>query len=123
MTQLTDQQIEDVLKKNPDNRYEYLIDSIKDSGEMWILADDVGAVMFNSEDEEDLVPIWPTKQFAELWRSDEWQHCQPVSITIEKWLADWTPGLEEDEIAIVAFPNQDNEGLILAPYQLHERLE
>ncbi|MBE1300833.1 MAG: DUF2750 domain-containing protein [Alteromonadaceae bacterium] len=123
MTQLTDQQIEDVLKKNPDNRYEYLLDSIKESGEMWILADDVGAVMFNSEDEEDLVPIWPTKQFAELWRSDEWQHCKPIAVTVKKWLADWTPGLEEDEIAIVAFPNQDNEGLILAPYQLHERLE
>jgi type III secretion protein J len=42
---------------------------------------------------------------------------------LEKWHERWTNGLEEDELAIVVFPNQHNEGLIFFPDEFDDALQ
>ncbi len=123
MAELSEKQQNDILARNDDNRYQYLLEQAKQQQCVWILADEVGAVMFTDDDENDLVPIWPEAVFAELWRSEEWQHCEAKAISLEKWVKDWSPGLEKDEINVLVFPNQDNQGLVVEPWELHGRLK
>jgi hypothetical protein len=70
--------------------------------------------MLNTDD-EDCVPIWPHEVFATAWATDEWEGCKAQRISLKKWYDDWTFGLMDDDLAIVVFPNEDDEGLVTFP--------
>lgn len=95
-----------------DQRYTYLLNQIKQHQQIWILTDDDGCVMLNSED-EDCVPVWPNAEQAIDWATDEWAECKPMAIALEQWLERWTTGLTNDDIAIAAFPSKQEEGMVL----------
>lgn len=114
--------ISSLLQKNADNRLAYLLEQAKEQQQVWILTDDTGAVMFQSE-EEDCIPVWPSKEVARLWCNGDWQDCRPHAIDLSTWSERWTPGLEDDEVNILAFPNEQDEGIILLPWEFQEKLE
>ncbi|NLS13438.1 DUF2750 domain-containing protein [Vibrio sp. SM6] len=111
---LTDERIKELLQLDVDARYRYLIKQVVESREIWILTDEHGCVMLNTED-DDCVPVWPNQEFAALWATGEWEDCQPQAISLNKWHSRWTNGLLDDELSVVAFPNADLEGVILFP--------
>ncbi|WP_154124901.1 DUF2750 domain-containing protein [Grimontia hollisae] len=111
---LTQERIAEILTFDVDQRYKYLVKEVVENREIWILTDEHGCVMLNTED-EDCVPVWPNKEFAQEWATGEWEHCKPEPISLNKWHSRWTNGLLDDELSIVAFPNTDLEGLVLYP--------
>ncbi|WP_395339758.1 DUF2750 domain-containing protein [Ningiella sp. W23] len=110
-----------VMQMSADKRYRYLVDQAKQNETLWILTDDDGCVMLNAED-EDCVPVWPAKDFANYWATGEWEHCRAQAISLEDWLERWTPGLEEDDLLLVAFPNPNEQGLVIEPDMFDEDL-
>lgn len=119
---LTQQQIDTVNKMRPDERFNYCIKEIAKQRKVWILTDEHGCVMLNTED-EDCVPVWPNEEFANEWATGEWEHCKAESISTAKWFSRWTYGLEEDELAIVLFPNSNEEGVVLYPDEFEFELK
>ncbi|MCG7488109.1 DUF2750 domain-containing protein [Vibrio sp. Of14-4] len=111
---LSAQEIETVLKMREDERFSYAIKEIVKHKKVWILTDEHGCVMLNTED-EDCVPIWPHHEFASLWATGEWEHCKAECISTAKWFSRWTRGLEDDDLSVVVFPNQNEEGLVVYP--------
>ena len=111
---LSDQQIKTIQQYDAQQRYTYLTKEVVKSKEIWLLVDEHGCVMLNTE-EEDCVPVWPNQEFALAWATEEWAHCNAQAIPLEQWHNRWTNGLEEDELAIVVFPDQNYEGLIFFP--------
>ncbi len=111
---LTAELIATIEKYDEQKRFKYLLEQVISNREIWILVDEHGCMMLNTED-EDCVPVWPNKEFAENWITDDWQACKAQAISLSKWQSHWTVGLEEDELAIVVFPNQAEEGLVLFP--------
>ena len=89
--------------------------------EIWILADEHGCIILKTED-EDCVPVWPNEEFSQRWATDEWQHCKAEVISLSKWYSHWSTSLADDELALVTFPNQDNQGLVLFPEEFEEAL-
>jgi hypothetical protein len=123
MTQALDQDsIANIERFTPEERLKYLLKEIVKQKQIWILTDEDGCVMLNTED-EDCAPVWPNKEFAQSWATGEWQDCEPKAISLEKWYASWTSGLEEDDVFIAVFPNQDEEGLIISPQELDYELK
>lgn len=114
MTTLSSEQIAEILKYNAEQRLSYSYKTIKQHQEIWILTDDHGAVMLNTDD-EDCIPVWPLKEFAERWATGEWQGFEAVAISLNKWQSRWTQGLIDDDLAVVVFPSETEEGLILYP--------
>ena len=113
-TALTEQQVKTVLKYDASQRYTYTLKEIIKNQEVWLLVDEHGCVMLNTDD-DDCVPVWPNQEFAQAWATEEWSHCSTEAISLEKWHQRWSTGLEDDELSVVIFPNQNNEGLILFP--------
>ncbi len=112
--QLDEQQIKKIQKYDAQQRYSYLLKEVVKNSQIWLLVDEHGCVMLNTED-EDCVPVWPNQEFAEAWATEEWSHCKAEAISLQKWFDRWTHGLEEDELALVVFPDQNSEGLIFFP--------
>jgi hypothetical protein len=122
---MSDQIDTETLKKiqsyGAEKRYQYLLKQVAQHQEVWILKDEHGCVMLNSED-EDCVPIWPHKEAAEAWATEDWEQCRAESIDLDTWLSRWTKGLIDDEIAIAVFPDTNSEGLVVYPDEFEEQL-
>jgi len=108
------QQVKTIQQYAPQKRYNYLIEEVLKNQKIWLLVDEHGCVMLNTDD-EDCVPVWPNKEFAQSWATEEWSHCTPEAIELDKWHNKWSRGLEEDELSVVVFPDENSEGLILFP--------
>ncbi|KHA60492.1 phage-shock protein [Vibrio variabilis] len=111
---LSQDQIATVNKMRAEERFNYCIKEIAKHRKVWILTDEHGCVMLNTED-EDCVPVWPHEEFANQWATGEWEHCKAESISTAKWFSRWTYGLEDDELAVAVFPNNEEEGVVLYP--------
>ncbi|WP_088329472.1 DUF2750 domain-containing protein [Lacimicrobium sp. SS2-24] len=110
-----------LLAQNPEQRAEYLFTTIKQQGDIWTLVDDDGAMILTSDD-EDCIPVWPDEVFAQDWINGDWSQCRAYRISLEDWLQRWLPGLEEDDIQIALFPVPAEEGLILPPWEMKDKL-
>ncbi len=104
-----------------EKRFDHLISRVVETGELWILTDQQGSVMLNTDD-EDCVPVWPDLEFAEQWATGDWSDCEAMPITLKQWNHRWTPGLEEDGFAVIVFPlpgaSGDEDGLVVWPEEL-----
>ncbi|OEE75397.1 DUF2750 domain-containing protein [Vibrio genomosp. F6] len=107
-------QIDAINKYDEEKRFKYCVKEIVENREVWILTDEHGCVMLNTE-EEDCVPVWPNQEFAQAWATGEWEACKAEAISLNKWHSRWTVGLEDDELVVVVFPNEKEEGVILFP--------
>ncbi|WP_286266798.1 DUF2750 domain-containing protein [Thalassotalea atypica] len=120
--ELSQEKINQVLSFNDEQRAKYFFTEVTKNNEIWILSDEHGCVMLNSED-EDCVPVWPNQEFALAWANQEWQDCQAQAISINKWFSRWSHGLTDDELALVVFPSADEQGLIFYPDELEFELK
>jgi hypothetical protein len=121
MNELTPQRIKEILNFDAQQRFQYLCKEINKQQQVWLLIDEHGCVMLNTED-EDCVPVWPNKVFAEDWATEEWSHCKAEAIDLNKWTERWTKGLTEDELSIVVFPDKELNGIILFPDEFEYEL-
>ena len=119
---LEPEKIKQILQMDDAQRAVYFINEAVSQNELWILTDEHGCVMLNTE-EEDCVPVWPNKEFAQAWATDGWQACQPEAISLNKWFSRWSTGLADDELAIVVFPSQNEQGLVYYPDELEHELK
>ncbi|XPF93075.1 DUF2750 domain-containing protein [Colwellia sp. RE-S-Sl-9] len=110
-----------ILNLNDESRVTYFLKEVREHQTIWILTDEHGCVMLNTED-EDCVPVWPSKETAELWINEEWNTCKAEAISLNKWYSRWTQGLLDDELAIVVFPNTNEQGVVLYPDELEDEL-
>ena len=114
--------INDVKKYNEEQLYAFFVSEAIAAGQIWILMDEYGSVMLNTDD-EDCVPVWPSQTLAQAWATGEWDHCKAESISISTWHSRWTGGLEEDGFAVVVCPIEDQEGLVIYPEDLDKALQ
>jgi len=122
MENLTPEQVTRVLTLDQQQRFQYLCKEVNKQQSIWLLVDEHGCVMLNTED-EDCIPVWPNKEFAEDWATEEWSHCTAEAISLNKWYERWSRGLEEDELSVVVFPDKELKGLILFPDEFEEALK
>lgn len=111
-----------ISKYNEEQLYAYFISEVVSEGQIWILVDEYGSVMLNTED-EDCVPVWPSLEMAQTWATAEWDNCKAEAISLDKWHKRWTGGLEEDGFAVVICPLEDREGLVIYPEDLEKALQ
>lgn len=64
-----------------------------------------GYVMIGSNDVE-VLPVWPEKEFAELFLTDSWTNYTVEEQNISDFL-NWLDILALDNVKIAAFPNLD----------------
>lgn len=107
-------EIDQLLALPYDKRKQAFQQIVAQRQELWILADADGAVMLVAED-EDCIPVWPSRESAEVWQDSEWQHCEAQSISVIDWQARWTSGMTEDDLCVVIFPIPGEAALTTFP--------
>lgn len=111
-----------IHQQDSESRLYYFLDQVVYHKQVWVLTDEHGCVMLNTED-EDAIPVWPSQDYAQAWATEEWDHCTAEEIPLDTWLSRWTSGLMDDELSIVVFPNEQQEGIVLYPEELEELIK
>jgi hypothetical protein len=96
-------------KKSDAERYNFLIETITSNREVWLLQAYSGMyAMLDDEQENQYLPVWPEKKYAENYAKLEWTDYEAERMGIGEFLS-WLDELEEDGIKIAAFPvSEDN---------------
>jgi hypothetical protein len=111
-----------IAQFTPEQRLSYLVKECILNKQVWILTDQDGCVMLNTED-EDCTPVWPSETFAQAWATGDWSECEPKAIDLKTWHSRWTQGLEDDDVAIAVFPSEDEEGLVISAQEFDFELK
>lgn len=82
----TDKKIENILKMSEDERYDYFIRKVADFEQIWGLSND-GWALLGDKDGNQILPLWPEKEFAELCAIDQWVEYKPQIIELENFQA------------------------------------
>lgn len=112
----------EIEQYTPEQRLNYLVKEVVNQKKVWILTDDDGCVMLNTDD-EDCAPVWPSEAFAQAWATGDWADCKAVSIDLKTWRTRWTYGLEGDNVAIAVFPGENEEGLVISAQEFDFELQ
>ena len=114
-------QMHPLLDKNAFERLELSLATIKKTQQLFILKDEHGCVMLTT-DEEDGVPVWPDAELALLWVTDDWSHCEAMSLSSEEFLTKWVPGMTQDELMVIVCPVPAEEGEVITPEEFADYL-
>lgn len=109
------------IPSDPSERLNQFFKAAITDKKIWLLIDEHGSVMLNTED-EDCVPVWPSEAHALQWATDEWEGFKAEAISLAKWKSRWTMGLEEDELSLVVYPDAQGEGIVLYPDEFEQEL-
>ena len=114
--------INNINQFTPEQRLAYLVKESVLNKQLWILTDQDGCVMLNTED-EDCTPVWPSETFAQAWATGDWCACEAKAIDLKTWHSRWTRGLEDDDVAVAVFPSENEEGLVISAQEFDFELK
>ncbi len=98
-------------------RYEYLLNSISENSELWLLQARPGLfAMFEDKNGQEYIPVWPNEDFASKYSEDDWNDYQAEPMGLAE-LYEWVNELKEDEVLIAAFPNNKSQAIPLDPVE------
>lgn len=113
----------EVTKLSPEQRFDYLLNSIKTTGKIWGLLGKNGWVMVESGNELCL-PIWSHPEFVVAWERDDFPECEPASIDIDDFIEKWAPGLDKNNTLLLIFPcGEEEEGIVMSGAEYVECLK
>ena len=120
---INDEELASVVSLAAPDRYSYFIKQSADLESIWSLSEGDGWVLMNDDHGKELVPIWPHERFAASCATEKWANAVPRLIELDKWLANWIPGMLRDGRQIAVFPTPEDKGIAVRPSQLKEDLE
>ncbi|CAA7196727.1 DUF2750 domain-containing protein [Chryseobacterium potabilaquae] len=118
----TNKKIANILKMTEDERYDYFIRKVTDFEEIWGLSDD-GWALLGDDNGNQILPLWPEKEFAKLCAIDQWKDYKPESIELDNFIEKWIPGMINDKTLVNIFLTPDAKGTVINPNDLYSDLQ
>ena len=103
-------QIESVISLIGPERYKHFIKQVADSEVVWVLEDD-GWALAATDTGETVFTVWPAKEYAELCAQDEWASYEPSEVSLDEFMNELLPKLNDDGILVGVFYTPKNKGV------------
>ncbi len=113
------------LTENSRDNYQTFLEQVKQTETVWGICNESGWAACESEDYDgsSVIPFWSDKQFAENYIKFEWPRYEPKQISLEEFIENWLPGMEEDGIYVGINWCEKNNDLEMEPLVLLDDLE
>ncbi|GBC63448.1 DUF2750 domain-containing protein [Desulfonema ishimotonii] len=121
-----EKQIENLLNLSAEERYDFFIRHCAGFEEVWGLSvEDDNWIVFRDKDGDDVFPVWPHTDLAEVCCFDEHKdlNAKPRRIQLDEFLQECIPEMVADKIWFGIFFNHKREGLIIDGNRLKKALE
>lgn len=114
--------IENVVKLSDEDRYDYFIRKVADFEELWGLHNN-GWALLGDDLNNQILPFWPEKEFAELCAVGQWAEYKAKSINLDSFLEKWVSGMEKDKMLVNIFRTPRSKGKTVSPRELGNDIE
>ncbi|MFO0591157.1 MAG: DUF2750 domain-containing protein [Polyangiaceae bacterium] len=117
MRHISQRQFEAILGLSGPKRFSHFIKRVADEERAWGLWDDGWALMTNSDGDQ-VFPLWPASEYADLFRTGEWATFTAKEISLEELLNNLIPKLVEMRALPGVFPTPGGKGITPTPGEL-----
>ncbi|MCP4699451.1 MAG: DUF2750 domain-containing protein [Gammaproteobacteria bacterium] len=114
---INQKQIEAVTALAGQKRYEHFVKVVADWEEIWGLYQD-GWALAATDDGQQVFPLWPAKEYAQLCANNEWAGYEPESFSLEDFMGKLLPDLKDDGVLPGIFYTPSDNGVIPTVDQL-----
>lgn len=114
-------EIEAVLKLDGPVRFRHFVKQVVDFEQAWGLWSDGWALMADNE-EKQVFPLWPAREYAELCRVGQWTEFAPKAIDLNTLVNDLLPSLANDGVLSGVFPTPEGKGVAIDANELAAEL-
>ena len=113
--------IKNIFNLSAEDRYGYLVKRAADFEELWLIQENDSYVTLVDDDGNISIPVWPEKEFAELFLKDDWKSFVVERLEVYDFI-EWLDQLNEDNIKIAAFPKEDMKGIVVTANDMKNHL-
>jgi Protein of unknown function (DUF2750) len=114
-----DEEYERVVALSHLKRMLYLHKEVVRNGELWTLARGEDTLLLGSAESPAAVPVWPAERFARAYAEESET---PLRISLDEWLAEWSPRVREADHQVAVFPLPGGEAGYATPEEFEEDL-
>lgn len=104
-----EKEITNVLNLPGSERYNYFIKKVVDNEKIWGLYHDGWALVEDNKFKK-LLPVWPLKEYAELFINNEWRYYHVKSIELEDFLENFIYKMQDDNVFPCIFLTLNDKG-------------
>jgi len=113
--------VDNVIKLNSKDRYGYLIRKVADFEKIFLICDSYGSLVTIGDSLSKCIPVWPEKEFAELFLTNEWKNYKVKSFSLEQFLT-WLDKATSEKYEIAGFPNLDLNAVVTTMDEIKNHL-
>ena len=113
--------ISNIEKLSPQDRYGYFIRKVADTQEVFLIQEDGQFVLLGDKNEDEAIPVWPEKEFAEMMLVDEWKYHSLEVVNVYDFV-DWLDKLEAEGVKIAAFPMANLNAVVVSADEMKNHL-
>lgn len=103
---MNQQKINNIFALDSKERYGYLLRRVADFETIYLIADNEGKYVMIGSNDLTVIPVWPEKEFAELFLTNSWKNYKVVEYDIHDFM-EWLTDLEKENVDLAGFPNAD----------------
>ena len=103
---MNQQKINNIFALNSKERYGYLLRKVADFETINLIVDNENKYVMIGSNDLSVIPVWPEKEFAELFLADNWKEYKVVEYDIHDFM-EWLTDLEKEKVDLAGFPNLD----------------
>lgn len=115
--------IENIFRLPSKERFSYFVRKVTDFEEVWGLSDGSEWALLGDNNNNELFPVWPEKDFAEICATGPWNNYVPKLIKLDDFISKLSAKLKSEKINYAVFLTTENKGIIISPTELCEILE
>ncbi len=121
-----EKQIDNLLTLRPEERYDFFVRYCADFERVWgLTVGDDNWVIFKDKEGDDIFPLWPHPDLAEVCCFEEHKTmgAKPQSILLDSFLQNCIPDMISNKVLFGIFYNKDREGIAIEGNALKETLD
>lgn len=125
MRRISVKEIQNVVKQDARKRYKYFLNIVADHALLFGLKEGNGWRLLGvqvGEQTFEVVPFWPTAEYARLCATDDWCASEPTGVDVHEFIENWIPEIINDQRQIAVFPTPEGQGALVDPERLKNDL-
>jgi hypothetical protein len=107
-------EIEVMSNKGSREKYIYSIKRIVDNEEAWVLDDDGFALSGRNDDNNEVIILWPAREYAANCAIDDWKNYKPKALSLDYIMNELLPELSAKgtQVGIFSVPTLSNTPVV-----------
>jgi len=114
---------ENVLALTSEERYDHFLVKVADWEQLWSLYSKEGWLERTTPEGVKYISVWPHPDYAKEIAKEYYPEHIEKEISLKKFMNEWLPKLENDNIKIGVFPSQDGTNWLISPKELLEDIK